>query len=86
MGQLRARIHHGTKATNGVTLGDPVVVRADGTPAAPGDDLADLFWVWDDPRLPTGLVDRAGVITVDEADPVTGKKPRITLTTAREPS
>lgn len=64
MGTLRSKVNHTGLEINGVMLGDPVApVRVDGSPALPGDAMSDLWWLWDDPRLPTGeIID--GLITI----------------------
>lgn len=72
MGTLRSQVNITGQQVNGVTLGDPVApVRADGTPAQPGDHMGMLFWAWDDSRIPTGVATLDGqalVITPDEAE------------------
>lgn len=51
---------------NNVMLGDPVApVRPDGSPAQPGDSMMDLFWAWDDHRIPQGLIEADGTIVPD---------------------
>ena len=56
---LLSKVNLSGMEVNGVLLGDPVApVRGDGSPAQFGDSMADLFWMWDDPRLPSGeLID-----------------------------
>lgn len=72
MGTIRSQTNLTGQTVNGVLLGDPVApVRADGSPAQPGDSMGDLFWAWDDAAYPTGvanLVDGEVVITPDSAE------------------
>lgn len=70
MGTLRSQVNHAGAEINGVTLGQPIApVHADGSPSQAGDSMADLFWAWDDSRLPGGtveLIDGELVVTPDE--------------------
>lgn len=71
MGTLRSQTNLTGQTVNGILLGDPVApVRADGSPAQPGDSMADLFWAWDDSAFPTGVavvVDGEVTVTPDVA-------------------
>jgi hypothetical protein len=61
MGTLRSTTDHTGMVVNGITLGQPVQdVDDDGEPLGE--------YGWDDGRLPTGEIDDAGVITVDETE------------------
>jgi len=67
MGTLRSQTNHTGLVVNDVTLGDPIApVRPDGSPAQPGDSMADLFWAWDDSALPTGELLADGTILADD--------------------
>jgi hypothetical protein len=61
MGTLRSATDHSGMVVNGITLGQP---------AQDMDDDGQPFgeYKWDDSRLPTGEIDDAGVITVDETE------------------
>lgn len=53
---LLSKVNLSGLVVNGVMLGDPVApVRGDGSPAQFGDSMADLFWMWDDPRVGSGV-------------------------------
>lgn len=66
MGLLRSTTYPEGMTVNGVTLGDPIIVNAQGQPYAPGDDITALRFAWDDALLPNGeLID--GEIVPDEA-------------------
>ena len=78
MGRLRAKVNHAPHKANGVELGKPTVVREDGSEPGEGDNIADLFWQWDDSRYPDGFVDDEGTITVEDVD-AKGKKVSRTL-------
>lgn len=69
MGLLRSQTNVSGHTINGILLGDPVApVRVDGSPAQVGDNMADLFWGWDDAALPSGtveVVDGEPVVTPD---------------------
>lgn len=72
MGLLRSREYVKDVVVNGVLLGQPTIVKADGSPYAPGDSLDVLFFAWDDPRIPSGtlqFVDNEPVITEDGSAP-----------------
>lgn len=65
MGRLRSRLNATGEVVNDVVLGQPTVVGPDGEQPLPGDNIADLFFAWDDSALPNGeLVD--GEIVPDE--------------------
>ena len=71
MGVLRSKKQRQGVVVNGVTLGDVVMARLDGTPATePGVDLDDCWYLWDDPRFPTGVVYASGAVDVDEPDDI----------------
>jgi hypothetical protein len=61
MGTLRSMTDHASMVVNGITLGQP---------AQDIDDYGKPFgeYRWDDGRLPSGEIDDAGVITVDETE------------------
>ena len=85
MGRLRAKINHAPEKVNGVKMGLPIVVREDGTEPGEGDNIANLFWQWDDSRYPDGFVDDAGVITVQDVDPKGRKVSRTMRFDATDP-
>lgn len=61
MGTLRSTTDHSGLTVNGVTLGDP---------AQDMDDDGEPFgeYRWDDSRLPNGVIEDDGTITVDEQE------------------
>jgi hypothetical protein len=62
---LRSKTYAVDTTIAGVLLGEPVIVTSDGHPFQPGDDIADLWFGWDDSLLPAGeLVD--GEVIPDE--------------------
>lgn len=62
---LRSKTYADALTINGVLLGSPVIVRSDGQPFAPGDDISDLWFAWDDPRVPSGVLEPDGSIVSD---------------------
>lgn len=63
MGTLRSEHDHAGLEVNGVTLG--VASRE-----LDGDGIPVGLFLWDDGRLPSGVVDADGVVTVDEPEVV----------------
>jgi hypothetical protein len=63
MGTLRSSSDCSGLLVNGITLGEPtftdVVLSLDPDP---------LLFAWDDPRLPNGVIEDEGTITIDETD------------------
>jgi hypothetical protein len=74
MGRLRAKINHRPTKVNDVELGEPIITREDGTPFQEGDNIADLVFAWDDSRVPDGVVDEHGRVTLDAVDGPGGVK------------
>lgn len=72
MGRIIAKQYNAATEVAGVRLGQPTVVKADGTAPQEGDSLTDCYFAWDDSRIPTGEIDAAGVLTV-EAETIDGK-------------
>lgn len=66
MGLLRSKTYTDNLTINDVLLGQPVIVNGNGQPFGPGDDIADLWFGWDDSRIPNGVLADNGTITVDE--------------------
>jgi hypothetical protein len=66
MGTLRSKTNRVGVVVNGVTLGDAPITLIDGTPPQPGDSITELWFRWDDPRLPTGIVYASGAVDLDE--------------------
>jgi hypothetical protein len=63
MGTLRSTTDHTGMVVNKITLGDPVRdVDADGQPVGE--------YRWDDSRLPNGVIEDDGSVTLDETDDV----------------
>ena len=78
MGTLRSQTNLTGTEVNGVLLGDPLApVRADGSPAQPGDSMGDLFWAWDHETLPSGEMLADGTILADNFEGVTGEAPAV---------
>lgn len=77
MGKLRSKTNHRPTKHNGVTLGEPLVVLADGTLppeganiadgtlSPEGANIADCFWQWDDGAFPTGELLEDGTLVPD---------------------
>lgn len=62
MGTLRSASDCTGLVINGVTLGEPTFtdeMQADANP---------ILFAWDDPRLPSGVIDDDGTIIVDMED------------------
>lgn len=64
MGRLRSKTN-AVKTVNGVALGEPVIADAGGNPPVKGDTITELFFTFDDPRLPNGLLNADGSVTLD---------------------
>jgi hypothetical protein len=61
MGTLRSATDHSGMTVNGITLGDPARdIDANDEPVGE--------YRWDDSRLPDGVIDDSGEITIDEVD------------------
>jgi hypothetical protein len=65
MGLLRSKTYAENITINGVLLGQPTIVTAAGEPFTPGASMDDLWFGWDDQRIPSGVL-RDGEITPDE--------------------
>jgi hypothetical protein len=61
MGTLRSKTDHTGKVVNGITLGDPAR-DVDNNDEPVGE------YRWDDSRLPNGVIEDDGTITLDETD------------------
>jgi len=70
MGTLRSKTNRKGVVVNGVTLGDPPISLLDGTAPQPGDKIDELWFLYDDPRFPTGVVYASGAVDVDEPDDI----------------
>jgi hypothetical protein len=68
MGLLRSKTYAEHFTVNGVLLGQPTIVTAAGEPFTPGASMDDLWFAWDDSRIPNGEIDQDGNIIVDEVD------------------
>jgi hypothetical protein len=77
MGRIIGKTYNAATEVQGVRLGRPLVVKADGTPPEEGDSLADCFFAWDDSRIPDGEIDATGVLTVASDEPVGKDAPAI---------
>jgi hypothetical protein len=64
MGRILGKTYNAATEVAGVRLGQPLVVKADGTPPEEGDSLTDCYFAWDDSRIPDGEIDAAGALTV----------------------
>lgn len=64
MGTLRSKTNRAGVVVNGVTLGDAPITLIDGTPAQPGDKIDELWFRWDHPAFPTGVVYASGAVDV----------------------
>jgi hypothetical protein len=74
MGRITGKTYNAATEVAGVRLGQPTVVKADGTtPPVEGDSLADCWFAWDDSRIPDATIDAAGVLTLAPADDIDGK-------------
>ena len=70
MGTLRSKTNRAGLVVNGVTLGDAPITLIDGTAPEPGDQVDDLWFIWDDAALPTGVVRASGTVDVDDPEPL----------------
>jgi len=70
MGTLRSKTNRAGLVVNGVTLGSSVLSLLDGTPPQPGDQVDDLWFIWDDAAFPTGVVRASGTVDVDDPEPL----------------
>lgn len=65
MGSLRSKFNHKGLTVNGVTLGDPPILTDDlSAPQA----IEDAWFIWDDSRIPSGLIQEDGSIVLDEPE------------------
>ena len=64
MGTLRSASDCSGLVMNGIRLGDPTFTDARDDTATP------VMFVWDDPRLPNGVIEDDGSVTLDETDDV----------------
>lgn len=65
MGLLRSATDRSGLTFNGITLGDPTF-----TDELPSQDANPLLFAWDDSRLPSGVIEDDGSVTLDETDDV----------------
>jgi hypothetical protein len=65
MGTLRSVTDHTGMQMYGITLGDPVRNTGENDKPLPGSEYR-----WDDSRLPNGVIEDDGTITLDETDDV----------------
>jgi hypothetical protein len=65
---LRSKTYAENITINGVLLGQPTIVTAAGEPFTPGVSIEDLWFGWDDHRIPSGVLGDDGTITVDEVE------------------
>ncbi len=65
MGKVRSKIQNSPKKVNGVALGEPAIVKGDGSLAGPGDNIADCYFAWDDGALADGEIDAKGKFIAD---------------------
>lgn len=64
MGALRSASDCTGMIVGRITLGDPTFTDA-------VDETADpILFVWDDPRIPSGVIEDDGTITVDEPEDI----------------
>jgi hypothetical protein len=61
MGILRSSTDHAGLVVNGIALGDPAR-------DTDKDDLPIGEYRWDDSRLPSGVIEDDGTLTLDETD------------------
>jgi hypothetical protein len=66
VGRLRSKTNRAGLTVNGVLLGDAPITLIDGTPPEAGTQIEDLWFIWDDPAFPTGVVYPNGSVDVDE--------------------
>ena len=67
MGQIRSKVYAENVSINGVTLGQPVILKADGSPWGPGDSISSLYYTWDDGRIGDGELLEDGTVVPDAA-------------------
>lgn len=65
MGTLRSASDCSGLLVNGITLGDPTF-----TDEVPSLEADPILFAWDDPRIPTGVIEDDGTIRIDETDDV----------------
>lgn len=63
MGTLRSASDCSDLIINNVTLGEPTF-----TDVMPPLEDGPLMFAWDDPRLPSGVIEDDGAITLDQTD------------------
>ena len=74
MGRITGKTYNALTEVQGVRLGQPTVVKADGTPPQEGDSLADCWFAWDDSRIPDAVIDATGVLTLEAVEDIGGGK------------
>jgi hypothetical protein len=57
MGLLRSKTYQQNITVNGVLLGQPTIVNEDGEPFTPGSNIEDLWFGWEDHRIPGGILE-----------------------------
>lgn len=65
MGLLRSKTYLENITINDVLLGQPTIVKSDGAPFSSGDSMKDLWFAWDDNRIPSGEILEDGIIIPD---------------------
>lgn len=65
MGTLRSASYCSGLVINGLTLGEPTF-----TDEIPPLEAQPLMFAWDDPRLPSGVIEDDGIVTLDETEVV----------------
>lgn len=63
MGRLRSKTYVENVTVGETLLGLPTIVRSDGMSFSPGDSMDNLWFAWDDPRIPSGVLEPDGTIT-----------------------
>ena len=67
MGTLRSKTYRTAIVVSGVQLGEPVIAQATAQPLAPGDTIAEAWFIWDDDAFPNGIINADSSVTHDTA-------------------
>ena len=70
MGTLRSKTNRTGLVVDGVTLGDAPITLIDGSAPQEGDTVSELWFIWDDPAFPNGVVTADGTIIHDHLEPL----------------
>lgn len=70
MGLVRSKKYAENITVNDVLLGQPTIVTATGEPFTPGANMDDLWFGWDDNRIPNGVLEEDGTVTPDEEETI----------------